>query len=58
MAAGLRTLLGGKAERFGMGPPLVPGQRLAEDAGTAGHDRLADPAAGDRKLGDGDRETA
>ena len=29
---GLRTLLGGKAERFGMGPPVVLGQRLAEGA--------------------------
>jgi hypothetical protein len=30
---GLLTLLDGKAERFGMGPLAVPGQRLAEDAG-------------------------
>ena len=55
---GLRTLLGGKAERFGMGPPVVPGQCLAEGAGPVGHGPLADLAAGERKLGDGDRETA
>jgi hypothetical protein len=57
MRGGLRTLLGGKAERFGMGPPVVRGQRLAEGAGPVGHGPLADLAAGDRKLGDGDRET-
>jgi hypothetical protein len=56
--AGLRTLPGGKAERFGMGPPVVLGQRLAEGAGPAGHGPLADLAAGDRKLSGGDRETA
>ena len=55
---GLRTLLGGKAERFGMGPPVVLGQRLDEGAGAVGHGLLAHLAAGDRKLGDGDRETA
>jgi hypothetical protein len=55
---GLRTLLGGKAERFGMGPPVVLGQRLAEGAGPVGHGPLADLAAGNGKLGDGDRETA
>jgi hypothetical protein len=54
----LRTLLGGKAERFGMGPPAVLGQRLAEGPGPVGHCPLADLAAGDRKLGDGDRKTA
>jgi hypothetical protein len=54
----LRTLLGGKAERFGMGPAVVLGQRFAEGAGPVGHGALADLAAGDRKLGDGDRETA
>ena len=55
---GLRILLGGKAESFGVGPAVVLGQRLAEGAGPAGHGALADLAAGDRKLGDGDRETA
>lgn len=55
---GLRTLLGGKAERFGMGPPVVLGQRLAEGAGPVSHGPVADLAAGDWKLGDGDRETA
>ena len=54
----LRTLLGGKAERFGMGATVVLGQRLAEGAGPVGHGALADLAAGDRKLGDTDRETA
>ena len=55
---GLRTLLGEKAERFGMCPPVVLGQRLAEGAGPVGHSPLADLTAGDRKLGDGDRKTA
>ena len=55
---GLRALLGGKAERFGMDAAVVLGQRLAEGAGPVGHGPLADLAAGDRKLGDGDRETA
>jgi hypothetical protein len=55
---GLRTLLRGKAECFGVSPPVVLGQRLGEGAGPVGHGPLADLAAGDRKLGDGDRETA
>jgi hypothetical protein len=55
---GLRTLLGGKAERFEMGPAVVLGQRLAERAGPVGHRAPADLAAGDRQPGDGDRETA
>jgi hypothetical protein len=54
---GLRTLLGGKAERSGMGPPVVLGQRLAESVRLVGHGPLADLAAGDGKLDDGDRET-
>jgi len=37
-------------------PPVVLGQRLAEGAGPVGHGPLADLAADDRKLGDGDRE--
>ena len=48
----------GKAECFGVGPAVVLGQRFAESAGRVGHGALADLAAGDRKLGDGDRETA
>jgi hypothetical protein len=36
---GVRTLLSGKAERFGMGPPVVLGQRLAEGARPVGHGR-------------------
>jgi hypothetical protein len=55
---GLRALLGGEAARFGMCPPVVLGQRLAESAGPVGHCPLADLAAGDRELGNGDRETA
>jgi len=55
---GLWALLCVKAERFGMCPPVVLGQRLAEGAGPVGHGPLADLAAGDRKLGDSDRETA
>ena len=50
-------LLAGKAERFGMGPAVMLGQRLAESAGPVGHGALADLAARYRKLGDGDRET-
>jgi hypothetical protein len=53
----LRTLLGGKAERFGMGPAVVLGQRFAEGAGPVGHGALADLAAGDRELGDSDGKT-
>ena len=55
---GRRALLAGKAERFGMGPAVMLGQRFAESAGPVGHGALADLAAGDRKLSDGDRETA
>jgi hypothetical protein len=57
MRRGLRTLLGGEAERFGMDPAVVLGQRFAEGAGAVGHGALADLAAGDRKLGDSDRNT-
>ena len=53
----MRALLGGKPESFGMGPAVVLGQRLAKGAGPIGHGPLADLAAGDRKPGDGDRET-
>ncbi len=35
---------------------VVLGQRLAEGAGPVGHGPLAEPTAGDRKLGDNDRE--
>jgi hypothetical protein len=41
-----------------MGPAVVLGQRLAESAGLVGHSALADLAARDRRLGDGDREPA
>jgi hypothetical protein len=56
MRLAARPLAGVKAECLGMGPPVVLGQRLAEGAGSVGHGPLADLAAGDRKLGDGDRE--
>jgi hypothetical protein len=48
----------GKAERFGVSPAVMLGQRLAEGTGPVGHGALADLAAGDRKLGNGHRETA
>ena len=54
----MRTLLAGRAKCFRMGPAVVLGQRLAGSTGPVGHGALADLAAGDRKLGDGDRETA
>jgi hypothetical protein len=57
-ACSRRTLVGRKTERFGMGPPVVPGQGFAEGTGAVGHGPLAELAAGDRELGDGDRETA
>ena len=59
ISAGLRSRLAGRdVKRFGMGPAVMLGQRLAENTGPVGHGALADLAAGDRKLGDGDRETA
>jgi hypothetical protein len=36
---GVRTLLGGKAACFGMGPTVVLGRRVAEGAGPVGHVR-------------------
>jgi len=54
---GLRDRTGRKAERLGMCPPVVLGQRLAEGAGPVGHGPSADLTTGDRNLGDGDRET-
>ncbi len=56
---GLRDRLPGReAERFGMGPAVVPGQDLTEVAGAVRDGAVADLAAGDRKMGNGHRETA
>ena len=58
-AEGLRGRLPGtEAERFGMGPAVVPGQDLTEVAGPVGDGAVADLAVGDRKLGNGHREAA
>ena len=49
-------LPGRDAERFGMGPAVVPGQDLTEAAGPVRGGAVADLATGDRQLGDGHRE--
>ncbi len=54
--AGLTSVLGGDAERFGMGPAVMLGQDLADVAGPVGEGTVADLAAGDRQMGDGHRE--
>src|SRR6516162_7407377 len=41
----LIPLLGGDAERFGMGPAVMPGQDLADVARPIGQSAVADPAA-------------
>jgi hypothetical protein len=51
-------LPGRDAERSGMGPAVVLGQDLIEAAGPVRHGALADPATGDRRLGDGHGEAA
>jgi hypothetical protein len=51
-------LRGRDAEFFGVGPAVVLGQDRAEIAGPVRHGGLADLAAGDRKIGDGNREAA
>ena len=51
-------LLGGDAERFGMGLAVMLGQDIADVAWPVGDGAVADLAAGDRKLGDGHREAA
>ena len=47
---------GTEAERFGMGPAVVPGQDLAEVPGPAGDGAAADLAARDQKMGNGHRD--
>lgn len=54
----LRRLPGRKAECFGMSPAVVLGQGIAEAAGPVGHGAAANLAAGERQLGNGDREAA
>ena len=57
--AGRRGWLSGcEVKRFGMGPAVVLGQDLTEVARTVGDGTVADLAAGNRKLGNGHRETA
>jgi hypothetical protein len=53
----LRRLPGRKAERFRMGSAVVVGQDLTEAAGPIRHGTVANLATGDRKLGNGHRET-
>jgi len=55
-AGSLRRLLGRYAERFGMGPAVVPGQDLTEAAGSVRDGAVADLATGDRQLGNSHRE--
>ena len=54
----LIPLLGGDAERFGMGPAVMLGQDLADVAGPVCEGAVAELAAGDRQMGDGHREAA
>jgi len=51
-------LAGREAERFGMGPAVVPGQDLTEAARPVGKGLTADLAARHRKVGHGHREAA
>ncbi len=54
----LVLLLGGDAQRFGMGPAVMPGQDLADVAWPVGEGTATDLTAGDRQMGDGHREAA
>jgi len=58
MRAACGRLLGREAERFGMGPAVVPGQDLTEAAGSVRDGAVADLAAGDRQPGKGHGEAA
>jgi len=49
----LTPLPGGNAESFGMGPEVMLGQDLADVAGLVGEGAVADLAAGDRQMGNG-----
>jgi hypothetical protein len=55
---GFGELPGQDAKRAGMGPAVVLGQDLAEAAGPIGDRAVADLAACDRKMGNGDGEAA
>ncbi len=55
---GLQGLPGEDAERPGMGPAVVLSQDLAEAAGTVGDGAVADLAACNRKVRNGDGEAA
>ena len=58
-SAGVRGRLpGGGAGRFGLGPAVVLGQDLAGGARPVRDSLVADLAAGDRKVSNGDREAA
>ncbi len=46
------------AEHLGVSPTVVLGQDLAEMAGPVGDGAVAELAARDRKMGNGDREAA
>jgi hypothetical protein len=54
----LALLLGGGAERFGVGPAVMLRQHLANVAGPVGEGAVTELAAGDRQMGDGHREAA
>jgi len=55
---GFGMLPGQDCKRPGMGPAVVLGQDLAEGAGAVGDRLVADLAAGDRKVSNGDGEAA
>ena len=55
---GFGPLSGRHAERLRMGPAVVLGQDLAEAAGVVGDRLVADLAAGDWKVSNGDGEAA
>ena len=57
-AAASGVLAGRDAKRLGMGLPVVLGQDLAKAAGSVGNRAVADLAARDRKIGNGDGEAA
>jgi hypothetical protein len=58
LAGGGAGLSGRDAECFGMGAAVVLGQGLAEGAGAVGDGAVADLAADEGQVGNGDREAA